>query len=661
MIATMAGLIRRHALRSVYQPIVSLKTGEVVAHEAFARVAQALPAGAADSVPDPLSASGQWVSPSTDATPSSSSSSPGSRVSPGSFLSPALADLPTDSAGRLFEMAEREGCRMALERIAAGRAVETYRSRGWGAENVPSAANTLLFVNLSADALRQLARHRHAVFGILARCGIAPERLVFELTERNTLGAVDTLQHACQAIRACGARLALDDYGTGHATLSLWVALEPEFLKIDASIVRGSGTHALRFEALRAVHRLARKAGTTVIAEGIETADDLIVCRDLGIEMGQGFALSRPASEPPRDIATAAMQVLRNRDITVFPDIAARATARATAGTLLRPAPSVHPETRNDAVFALFSAHPELHAIPVVDGDTPQALINRRHFVDSYALPFHRELFGRKPCMTHANPAPLIVEAAADIDSLALRLSARDAGYLSDGFIIVEQGRYRGLGTAEDLMRAVTDIRIEAARYANPLTQLPGNIPIEAHMRRLIDGRAPFYACYCDLNDFKSYNDQHGYWQGDEVLRLTAAILANACDARRDFLGHVGGDDFLIFFQSLDWRPRLLEAIETFNRQVVQLYTDAERRAGGIAAVDRFGQHRFHGFVKLAAGVIEAREGLYDIASLTALAAVAKQEAKRDASGFFLIQPHQAAHARHSPFWPHSDSHPLTV
>lgn len=656
MIATIAALIRRDALRSVFQPIVSLKTGEVVAHEAFARVARAA-SGAHAVIPPAGTAAAAPKIPTALTAPSV----PAAAWS----LSSDLADLPTDSAGRLFEMAEREGCRAFLERAAACRAVERYRSLGWGAaadSNVASnSANALLFVNLSADALRQLARHRRAVFDILGRCGIVPERLVFELTERNTLGSVDSLALACRAIRETGARIALDDYGTGHATLSLWVALEPEFLKIDASLVRGSGTHPLRFEALRSVHRLAQKAGTTVIAEGIETADDLIVCRDLGIEMGQGFALARPAPQPPREIASVAMQVLRNRAITVFPDMATRATARATAGQLLRDAPSVGPKTRNDEVFALFSAHPDLHAIPVVEDSTPLALINRRHFVDAYAVPFHRELFGRKPCMTHANPTPLIVEADVDIDSLALRLSSRDTGYLSDGFIIVEQGVYRGLGTAEDLMRAVTDVRIEAARYANPLTQLPGNIPIEAHMRRLIDGRAPFYACYCDLNEFKSYNDQHGYWQGDEVLRLTAAILSNACDARRDFLGHVGGDDFLIFFQSLDWRPRLMDAIATFNRQVVQLYTDDERRAGGIEAQDRFGQRRFHGFVKLAAGVIEARAGLYDIASLTALAAVAKQEAKRDASGFFLIQPHQAPSAPQSPFWPHSDSHPLTV
>ncbi|WP_320534579.1 GGDEF domain-containing protein [Robbsia andropogonis] len=610
MIATIAGVIRRGALRSVFQPIVSLKTGEVVAHEGFVRVT----VGAHE----------------------------------------AALDLPVDDAGQLFERAEQEGCRLPLERAAARCAMDSYWRAGWNAADVTDAPNTLLFVNLSADGLRQLSRHRRAVFAILARWGIRADRLVFELTERNALGAVDTLLQASSNLREMGARIALDDYGTGHATLSLWVALEPDFLKIDASLVRGSGTHPLRFEALRAVRRLAQKAGTTVIAEGIETPDDLIVCRDLGIEMGQGFALSRPASEPPRDIAPLAMQVLRNRAITVFPDIAARGIARATVGQLLRSAPAIDPRTRNDEVFALFSAHPDLHAVAVVEGDTPHALINRRHFVDSYALPFHRELFGRKPCLTHANTSPLVVEEDADIDSLALRLSAQDVGYLSDGFVIVERGAYRGLGTAEDLMRAVTDIRIEAARYANPLTQLPGNIPIEAHMRRLIEGRAPFYACYCDLNDFKSYNDQHGYWQGDEVLRLTAAILSNACDLRRDFLGHVGGDDFLIFFQSLDWRRRVLEAIATFNRQVLQLYTDEERQAGGIEAVDRFGQQRFHGFVKLAAGVIEARAGLYDIGSLTALAAVAKQEAKRDASGFYVMPPQSTISS-------HSDSHPLTV
>jgi diguanylate cyclase (GGDEF)-like protein len=115
-------------------------------------------------------------------------------------------------------------------------------------------------------------------------------------------------------------------------------------------------------------------------------------------------------------------------------------------------------------------------------------------------------------------------------------------------------------------VRAVTEVRIEAARYANPLTFLPGNIPISSHIARLLGNDAAFYACYVDLNHFKPFNDQYGYWQGDEVLKFAAMVLADVCDPTRDFLGHVGGDDFLILFQSDDWQDRVMRAIHVFNR-----------------------------------------------------------------------------------------------
>ena len=81
------------------------------------------------------------------------------------------------------------------------------------------------------------------------------------------------------------------------------------------------------------------------------------------------------------------------------------------------------------------------------------------------------------------------------------------------------------------LVRRVTELRIDAARYANPLTQLPGNIPITEHVRRLVETGQGFVACYCDLNHFKPYNDQYGYFLGDRMIQLvdiTARLVGNA-------------------------------------------------------------------------------------------------------------------------------------
>jgi GGDEF domain-containing protein len=231
---------------------------------------------------------------------------------------------------------------------------------------------------------------------------------------------------------------------------------------------------------------------------------------------------------------------------------------------------------------------------------------------------------------------------------MAKLLASDDQRYLADGFVITENGKYAGLGTGENLVRAVTEVRIEAARYANPLTFLPGNIPISSHIARLVGNHAGFYACYVDLNHFKPFNDQYGYWQGDEVLKFAAAVLADVCDPTRDFLGHVGGDDFLILFQSDDWRERVLRAIHAFNEGAQRFYAPADRLAGGIHGEDRRGNPTFFGFVTMAIGCVrvepDSADGvsLYNSEAIATVAALAKRRAKLEASGFVLIDAEES-------------------
>jgi GGDEF domain-containing protein len=318
----------------------------------------------------------------------------------------------------------------------------------------------------------------------------------------------------------------------------------------------------------------------------------------------------------------------------------------ASAKMLVR-APSLPRRATNNDVLELFNRLPDLHAVAVVENDEPVALINRRSFMDRYALPYHRELFGKRPCLLFANASPVIIEKSMTVEQMAKLLASDDQRYLADGFVITDNGKYAGLGTGENLVRAVTEVRIEAARYANPLTFLPGNIPISSHIARLVDNDAAFYACYVDLNHFKPFNDQYGYWQGDEVLKFAAAVLADVCDPTRDFLGHVGGDDFLILFQSDDWHERVMRAIHAFNEGAQRFYAPADRLVGGIRGEDRRGNTTFFGFVTMAIGCVrvEPEEGpaLYSSEEIASVAAVAKRRAKHDPTGFVLIDAEESA------------------
>lgn len=518
-----------------------------------------------------------------------------------------------------------------LERSAARVCISAFAKTGLPGK---------LFLNFSAQAIREIVSSKRDVRQFLGAVQFSVERIVIELTEQTSPEPLASLVSSIRVLRDGGAQFALDDYGQGNANLSLWIALQPDYVKVDRAIVDGVANSAFRLAALRCLQVLANAGNATLIAEGLETVEDLTVCRDIGIACAQGFVLGKPHATPSASLEEQALAAIAAVSIAVFPEAVKLAPRTFSASRFLTNAPSVLPATCNNDVLDILTARPMLHAVAVVKDGRPVGLINRRTFVDAYALPYHRELFGKKSCMEFANASPVLVETGATVEQLAQLMTSEDQRYLSDGLVIVEQGRYVGLATGEDLVRAVTEVRIEAARYANPLTFLPGNMPIDAHIKRLVESGAPFHACYCDLNSFKPFNDQYGYWLGDEMLKLAAGVLSEACDQCKDFLGHVGGDDFLILFQSEDWESRIRTAMKRFNASAVQLYEPSDIEAGGIQSEDRHGDLRFYAFVTIAVGVVPVGPGSdIDSNAIATLAAAAKREAKRSGDSFYVCGP----------------------
>ncbi|MCG5077350.1 EAL domain-containing protein [Paraburkholderia tagetis] len=545
------------------------------------------------------------------------------------------AGSPLESPAALFAHANAAGCTTALERAAGAACIEAFARLGCAGK---------LFLNFSAEALCEITASGRDVLALFD--GIAPHRVVIELTEQSAIDDVRDFAHMTAALRAAGAQFALDDYGNANASMSLWVQLQPDVVKIDRFFIHDIASDALKFEAVRAMQHFAQASGARLVAEGIENEADLIVLRDMGIACGQGFFFGRPAEQALRTLGERAREALRAHHIAVFPEATRNAGVGAASGApaqkMMVHAPALPRRATNNDVLELFNRLPELHAVAVVEGETPVALVNRRAFMDRYALPYHREVFGKKPCLQFANASPVLIEQSMSVEQMATLLASDDQRYLADGFVITDDGRYVGLGTGESLVRAVTEVRVEAARYANPLTFLPGNIPISSHIERLLSRDAGFHACYVDLNQFKPFNDQYGYWQGDEVLKFAAQVLADACDPTRDFLGHVGGDDFLILFQSETWHARAWRAIERFNAGALSFYAHADRQAGGIHGEDRHGNATFFSFVTMAIGCVHIAPGHgaqhgSGSEAIASLAAIAKRRAKQDPSGLVVI------------------------
>jgi len=137
------------------------------------------------------------------------------------------------------------------------------------------------------------------------------------------------------------------------------------------------------------------------------------------------------------------------------------------------------------------------------------------------------------------------------------------------------------------LRRASVDLE------ANPLTKLPGNISIQRELERRIAQKRPYAVCYIDLNRFKAFNDHYGFKRGDEVIQRTAGILldvSRTCGGTQNFIGHIGGDDFVVV-TSRDRAEPLCEAIvREFDAMAGQLYDAEDRARGYLLHQDRQGR-----------------------------------------------------------------------
>ena len=498
-----------------------------------------------------------------------------------------------------------------------------------------------LFVNISASALMATCRRRSvsSLLELMHRLGLQPRMITLEVTEHEHVTDVDSFVGAAREFQSEGISFALDDFGDGRSSLRLWSELGPDIVKIDKYLIKGISAHARKLQTVRALMQIADVFGSTLVAEGIETPDDLRVVRDLGIDLGQGYLLGRPRKEPFLVVETSAAEVLIDKRVAVLPSLRSAASPSRLQTLRVVDADPVPPLATCDDVAAIFSTHPSWPALAFVEDGRPVAIIERHQFLDRYSKKFFKEIYGRKPCIEFANTTPRLLERDEDIANLIGILTSADQRYLTEGFIVTDNGRYFGLGTADQLVRNVTESRIEAARHANPLTFLPGNIPISEHIERLLRTGGEFVACYADLSDFKPFNDRYGYWRGDEMIKLVASTALAHTDAQRDFIGHVGGDDFIFIFQDGDWESRCRLIIKAFNNAAVELYDDEARRAGGIISEDRHGVRRFFPFVTLYMGALPVSPGVFSRAEeVASSAAAAKQQARRSGVGLALCR-----------------------
>ena len=543
------------------------------------------------------------------------------------------ADTPLHTPKALFEAAEQSGRRRQLEQACRETIFRDFAQR-----KLPGK----LFINSSPDCLDDDLFFNGSTVDLLHQIGISPSRVVIELTENQRINDYPNMQQALAHYRSLGYRIAIDDLGEGFANLRMWSEIRPDYVKIDRHFIHGIAEDTLKHHFVKAMQSLAESCSAQIIAEGIERETDCLTLRDMGIGLGQGYLIAVPSSEPRTRPSEKIIATIKQRGIIVFPSTLSP-PASVTVRSLIRAVPPVSPDSFNDHVYDRFDSDPELISMPVVTDGTPLGLINRHELIDRLSRPYRRELFGRKPCAQFMDPMPLCIDEDASIQDAAMTVSRSARRHIYDGFIITRNGHYVGIGSAHDLMGMITQMQIQAARYANPLSQLPGNVPINEHIDRLLERRIAFHACYFDIDHFKPFNDVFGYRRGDDIIVLLAQTLTSVADPRVDFCGHIGGDDFMVLFQSEDWAARCQQALARFDAQIAEHVAGEELVSAGEVrgyfAENRRGQTVFYPLPSLSIGAVPvSADGFDSHREISAAATEAKKNAKKTPGSSLFIE-----------------------
>lgn len=270
-------------------------------------------------------------------------------------------------------------------------------------------------------------------------------------------------------------------------------------------------------------------------------------------------------------------------------------------------------DTKITEIIEYFLEYEELRLAPVVcPEERPRGVIERKHFFEQVVIGkfgYGIHLNSKKTASDLMQRDFFQIEGEVSLEECALRFSQGIDTAPEKDIIVTLEERYYGILHIKDLLYWLSQRTIQLAKDQNPLTGLPGNWAIRQEVERRLKDNEAFEVIYIDLNDFKPFNDHFGFLKGDEAIVLLGNLLKElVCQFNRDservFVGHIGGDDFVVIVS--------LGEAERFCRTLIQLFEDRKRELfpkevwekGYYVSVDRQGQKKRFPLLTLACAIV---------------------------------------------------------
>jgi len=467
---------------------------------------------------------------------------------------------------QLFKFAETEGLLYQLEKVTREQAIQN----GCGFIE----PHQKLFININSKVIYDPFFTPGYTIELLEKYRLSPKNIVFEITERSAIQDFSAFRKVLEHYRNQDFQIAIDDAGAGYSSLQAISELKPDYIKIDRSLIQNIDQNKVKENLLETFVNISRKMNSKVIAEGIETMEELSKVTRLGVHFGQGYFLARPNYPPNLISQKASICIEKNKRIENIDNISNMKIEQITS-----PVKVFDYQAPLSKVIQYFSESLNDQGIVITDKGKPIGIVMREKLNQQLIKPYAVSLFWKRPIHLLMDSNPLLVDSSLAIDVVAQMAITREDEKMYDYVIVVKNNQLLGTVSVKNILDFLANVKMEMVRQANPLTGLPGNQQIKKELITRLSSESSFALIYADINHFKWFNDRYGFQRGDQVIKHLAEILQEVIlekGSETDFIGHIGGDDFVIISLSDNAINISNEIIERFDKEIIRFYDQIE-------------------------------------------------------------------------------------
>lgn len=505
----------------------------------------------------------------------------------------------------------------------------------------------LLFINVDPKIIYDKAHSAGMTRDILDRKAMSPDNVIFEITERSAIEDYEGFNRILNNYIEQGFKIAIDDAGAGFSGMNRILETRPQFIKLDMAMIRGVDKDSFKQAIVKSFVQLSQNTNIKLIAEGIETKDELKTLIRLGVYAGQGYYLQKPSSKLltlPSD---------KKNEITKYNQLLAASSDYSThyhyVGAVAEPVRSIQLNVKCREVETFFKAQ-YTEAVCVLDRHYVQGLVTRNAFNQALSGPNGHAVYSNREVALVMDSQPLLVDYYTPVHMVAEMAINRDSERVYDPIVVKKGSFYYGLVSVRNLLQSSIAYERDYARELNPLTKLPGNMIINRVLNDVLVYDGAHAVLYFDLDNFKAYNDVYGFDNGDKIIKMTSKLILEHIkgkDAINSFVGHIGGDDFVAVMEirSQAHLQALIRGIlDEFDREIIAYYNERDQKIGYIQTEDRRGNSaQFPVMTLSVAGLVGSLKQLGSTDKLAKMMADIKKAAKRQAGSYFELVDMDAA------------------